>query len=80
MGEERPWEKSYPAGVRWDAPIEMAPLPPLFDAFTESGTQAHPKSLRTFLGDKLGRHELPRIWNSATPCRRPPSASCRRKN
>ena len=24
MGEERPWEKSYPPGVRWDAPIEMA--------------------------------------------------------
>ena len=35
MGEERPWEKSYPPGVRWDAPIEMAPLPVLFDAFTE---------------------------------------------
>ncbi len=34
MGEERPWEKSYPPGVRWDAPIEMAPLPDLFDAFT----------------------------------------------
>ena len=34
MGEERPWEKSYPAGVRWDAPIETATLPSLFDAFT----------------------------------------------
>ena len=31
MGEERPWEKSYPPGVRWDAPIEMATLPALFD-------------------------------------------------
>jgi long-chain acyl-CoA synthetase len=34
MGEERPWEKSYPAGVRWDAPIETAPLPTMFDSFT----------------------------------------------
>jgi long-chain acyl-CoA synthetase len=34
MGEQRPWEKSYPEGVRWDTPIEMAPLPELFDAFT----------------------------------------------
>jgi long-chain acyl-CoA synthetase len=35
MGEQRLWEKSYPAGVRWDAPIEMATLPALFDAFTD---------------------------------------------
>jgi long-chain acyl-CoA synthetase len=35
MGEQRPWEKSYPPGVRWDTPIETAPLPALFDAFTE---------------------------------------------
>ena len=34
MREERPWEKNYPPGVRWDAPIEMAPLPELFDRFT----------------------------------------------
>ena len=36
MGEQRLWEKSYPAGVRWDAPIEMATLPALFDAFTDT--------------------------------------------
>jgi long-chain acyl-CoA synthetase len=35
MGEQRPWEKSYPPGVRWDVPIEMAPLPALLDSFTE---------------------------------------------
>jgi long-chain acyl-CoA synthetase len=35
MGDQRPWEKSYPPGVRWDAPIEMLPLPQMFDAFTE---------------------------------------------
>jgi long-chain acyl-CoA synthetase len=34
MGEKRPWEKSYPPGVRWDTPIETAPLPALLDAFT----------------------------------------------
>jgi len=38
MGEERPWEKSLPPGVRWDALIETAPLPALFDAFTEART------------------------------------------
>ena len=38
MGEERLWERSYPPGVRWDTPIETAPLPVLFDAFTEKWT------------------------------------------
>jgi long-chain acyl-CoA synthetase len=36
MGEERAWEKSYPPGVRWDAPIEMRPLPELLDRSTQS--------------------------------------------
>jgi len=35
MGAERAWEKSYPPGVRWDAPIAMASLPELFDSCTE---------------------------------------------
>jgi long-chain acyl-CoA synthetase len=34
MGDERPWERSYPAGVRWDAPIVTAPLTELFDRLT----------------------------------------------
>ncbi len=34
MGEARPWEKSYPAGVRWDQPIATTTLPALFDAAT----------------------------------------------
>jgi len=34
MGEERRWERSYPAGVRWDAPIATATLTDLFDDFT----------------------------------------------
>ena len=31
MGERRPhiWEKSYPAGVRWDTPISVTTLPEL---------------------------------------------------
>src|SRR3989442_535873 len=36
MGDQRPWEKSYPPGVRWDAPIAMATLPALFDGFTQA--------------------------------------------
>ena len=35
MAPQRLWEKSYPPGVRWDAPIETATLPALFDRFTE---------------------------------------------
>jgi long-chain acyl-CoA synthetase len=34
IAAERPWEKSYPAGVRWDAPIETATLTDMFDAVT----------------------------------------------
>jgi long-chain acyl-CoA synthetase len=36
MGEERPWpwEKSYPPGVRWDAPLSIATLPQMLEAFT----------------------------------------------
>jgi long-chain acyl-CoA synthetase len=35
MGEERPWQKSYPSGVKWDAPIAMATLNSLFDACSQ---------------------------------------------
>jgi long-chain acyl-CoA synthetase len=36
MGEERPWpwERSYPPGVRWDAPLAISTLPEMLDAFT----------------------------------------------
>jgi long-chain acyl-CoA synthetase len=34
MGAERPWEKSYPPGVRWDVPIATATLPAMFDEVT----------------------------------------------
>src|SRR5262245_49861970 len=34
MGEERPWARSYPPGLRWDAPLTIATLPQMFDAFT----------------------------------------------
>jgi long-chain acyl-CoA synthetase len=32
MGDARPWEKSYPPGVRWDAAIETSTLPALLEA------------------------------------------------
>ncbi len=36
MGEERPWpwERSYPPGVRWDAPLAISTLPQMLDVFT----------------------------------------------
>jgi long-chain acyl-CoA synthetase len=33
MGTPRLWEGSYPAGARWDAPIEKATLPAMLDRF-----------------------------------------------
>ena len=42
MGEHDLWEKSYPPGVRWDAPIEMATLP------------AHVRSLHREVGGQAG--------------------------
>jgi long-chain acyl-CoA synthetase len=39
MGEERPWEKSYPPGVRWDVPIEMRPLPELLERAIRHGPE-----------------------------------------
>jgi long-chain acyl-CoA synthetase len=36
MGEERAWERSYPAGLRWDSPIETATVPAMFEAFTRA--------------------------------------------
>ena len=31
MAHPHPWEKSYPPGVRWDAPIVTSPIPELLD-------------------------------------------------
>jgi len=31
MAVERPWEKSYPPGVRWDSQLEISTLPALLD-------------------------------------------------
>ena len=59
MGENVPWEKSYPPGVRWDVPIETAPLPSMFDAFTAQ------------VGPEAGAR-IPRPHRSATrSCARP---------
>src|SRR5262245_46542922 len=43
MGAGRPfvWEKSYPAGVRWDAPIATSTIPELLDrAVAQFGDRA----------------------------------------
>ena len=63
MGEERLWEKSYPPGVRWDAPIEMAPLP------------GSVRCLHREVGAQ-GRARISRPHDQATPnCARRSSAS-----
>ncbi len=55
MGEERPWERSYPAGVRWDTPIAMAPLTDLFDTFTD---RCGPKPALEYRDQKTTYSEL----------------------
>src|SRR5262249_60618708 len=47
MGAGRPfvWEKSYPAGVRWDAPIATSTIPELLDrAVAQFGDRAAPEN------------------------------------
>ena len=55
MGEQRPWEKSYPPGVRWDVPIETAPLPAMFDDFT---AEWGPKPALEYRDRKISYAEL----------------------
>ncbi len=52
MSEGRPhaWEKSYPPGVRWDAPLPLTTVPALFDAAvaahgTRPALEYHDRSL-----------------------------------
>src|SRR5262245_64211735 len=36
MPVAHPWEKSYPAGVRWDSPLEITTLPALLERAVQS--------------------------------------------
>jgi long-chain acyl-CoA synthetase len=57
MGEERPWpwERSYPPGVRWDAPLAISTLPQMLDVFT---TQWGPKPAFEYRGHMISYAEL----------------------
>jgi long-chain acyl-CoA synthetase len=55
MGEERPWERSYPPGVRWDAPLEISTLPAMLDAFT---AQWGPKAALEYRNRRMSYAEL----------------------
>jgi len=57
MGEEQPWpwERSYPPGVRWDAPLAISTLPQMFDAFT---AQWGPKPALEYRGHTISHAEL----------------------
>ena len=57
MGERRPhiWEKSYPAGVRWDTPIAVTTLPDLLDTAVQTYAE---KAALEFQGRPIGYAEL----------------------
>ena len=57
MGAERPWQKSYPPGVRWDAPIATTTLPAMFDAAWANKPGLEYRDRKTSYGDLGARVE-----------------------
>ena len=57
MGERRPhiWEKSYPAGVRWDTPISVKTLPELLHAAVQEYAE---KPALEFQGQRMSYADL----------------------
>ncbi|HWB46813.1 MAG TPA: dicarboxylate--CoA ligase PimA [Hyphomicrobiaceae bacterium] len=55
MGEERIWEKSYPAGVRWDAPLDITTLPQLL---TTAAARFNAKPALEYRDRKITYREL----------------------
>jgi long-chain acyl-CoA synthetase len=57
-----PWIKSYPAGVRWDAPLPTLPVPQLLDEAAEKWPENHAIE---FMGRKITYRELLQLVNQA---------------
>ncbi|MFH5926866.1 long-chain fatty acid--CoA ligase [Roseomonas xinghualingensis] len=55
VAERHPWERSYPEGCRWDAPIEIGPLPTLLD---RAAAQWADKSAIEYHGRRISFREL----------------------
>ena len=57
-----PWIKSYPAGVRWDAPLPTMPVPQLLD---EAAAKWPENDAIEFMGRKITYRELLQLVNQA---------------
>jgi len=60
--ESRPWLRSYPPGVRWDAPIEFAPVQSILEA---SAQRFGDKPALEFMGRRIAYAELDQLANRA---------------
>ncbi|MBV9288470.1 MAG: AMP-binding protein [Hyphomicrobiales bacterium] len=59
---DRPWLKSYPPGVRWDAPIELAPVQSILETAAERFGE---KPALEFMGRRIGYAELDALASRA---------------
>ena len=59
---DRPWIKSYPPGVDWDAPIAVKPMPALLD---EAVARHGPKPCIDFLDKRYSYADIGRLVNRA---------------
>jgi long-chain acyl-CoA synthetase len=59
---EFPWIKSYPAGVRWDAPLPTMPVPRILDS---AAAQWPERSVIDFMGRQFSYRELDQLTDRA---------------
>src|SRR5919202_797923 len=62
MMDAKPWTKSYPPGVRWDAPLAIAPVHTILE---ESAARWPDKPALEFMGKRISYCELDALANHA---------------
>src|SRR6478672_1757948 len=58
----RPWVKSYPPNVRWDAPLELSPVQSVLEKAAE---RFGPKAALDFMNKRISYAELDALGNRA---------------
>jgi long-chain acyl-CoA synthetase len=58
-----PWDRSYPNGVRWDAPIETGPVPAILE---DAARRWRGQTALHFMGRNVGYAELDRLADRMT--------------
>src|SRR6516162_179322 len=59
---DRPWLKSYPPGVRWDAPLELAPVQSVLET---AARKFAARPALEFMGKRISYAELDALANRA---------------